>query len=98
MYSTSCSLVRCYRFDLRALGWIEPFTGRPFKGNINERYCNERWDRQGYQERFCEVYCHYDGSCTETVKQKKCSCEDGSRTDVISNCATVEYQVRKINR
>ena len=74
------------------LGWTDSFTGRPFTGNIDNAYCRERWDREGKEESFCEVHCHYDGSCTETVKQKRCSCGDDSVAN--EKCATVEYQVR----
>ena len=88
---------RCRQFDLEELGWTY-FDGTPFTGNIDDHYCNERYDRPGNREGFCEVYCHYDGSCTETVKKKQCSCDKGddgfgSGSEVLSKCATVEYQV-----
>ena len=79
------------------MGWTLT-DGTPFTGYIDDHYCNERYDRPGEQESFCEVYCHYDGSCTETVKKKQCSCDKGddgfgSGSEVLSKCATVEYQV-----
>jgi len=95
---TTCQTAsdRCRNFDLEELGWTWP-DGTPFTGRIDDHYCNERYDRPGKQESFCEVYCHYDGSCTETVKKKQCSCDKGdqgfgSGSEVLNKCATIEYQ------
>ena len=90
---------RCRQFDLEELEFTGP-DGTPFTGFIDDNYCNERYDRPGNLESFCEVYCHIDGSCTETVKKRQCSCYEGSgsepESEVQHKCATVEYQVCEI--
>ena len=80
-------LYRCDKFDPSDI-----FSRPP---EVDDEYCYERFDGPGTAERFCEVICQSDGSCTETVKQRTCSCVDHADPDSEAepNCATLEYKV-----
>ena len=90
-------LNRCARF--KPDDFWRDYDDRPWGGNIDSDYCYESQAHEGEKEKFCQIKCNRDGTCTETVRQKKCACpEDGSESDnpesdVESNCATVKYKV-----
>ena len=91
-------LNRCDRFDPSDY-WTD-YYGRPFGGNIDSDYCDASQANEGTGEKFCQIRCNRDGTCTETVRQHKCSCpdyddEDYPESEFESNCATVAYKVKK---
>ena len=72
-----------------------------FEGRLNDDTCSNTWYRGGNKERFCEVKCYNDGTCTETVKQNTCTCprdyyDYDFESQVVSNCATLEYKSGKL--
>ena len=98
----------CYKIDLfiNRCDHFEPsdywtdYNGRPFGGNIDSEYCDASQANEGAGEKFCQIRCNRDGSCSESVRQHKCSCpdyDDGDyhEAEFESTCATVEYKVKK---
>ena len=104
-YKIDPSINRCDRFDPSDY-WTD-YYGRPFGGNIDSEHCDVSQANEGTGEKFCQIRCNRDGSCTESVRQHKCSCpasclgdscpeyddEDYPESEFRSKCATVEYKV-----
>ena len=92
---------RCARYDPRDY-WKDNF-GRPFGFSLTDRKCIDSW-YHGQIEKFCKVVCDVDGFCTETVKQRKCSCPSGAPSGTHTadirmreSCVTLQYQVMNVS-